>query len=100
MYYSQLMAKVQEYSGLGKEDSLRIIEAVLETLGERLSKQRREHLVAQLPRELKRFVMRRPKTELFSMEGFYLRVASRANLRFHDSIKQSSPGTPVTTLNY
>ena len=87
--YRQFIAKVQEYLGLPKEDSLKIIEAALETLGERLSKKHREHLAAQLPRELKPFVLKHRKTELFSLELFYQHVAPRAGLSLHDSIRYS-----------
>lgn len=89
MDYEQFLAKVQEYSNLSKQDSSKVIEAVLETLGERLSKKHREHLAAQLPNELKSFVLKHPKTELFSLELFYQHVAARAKLLFHDSIKHS-----------
>ena len=87
--YRQFIAKVQEYGGLPREDSLKIIEVVLETLGERLSKKHREHLAAQLPRELKPFVLKHRKTELFSLELFYQHIAARARLSFHDSIRYS-----------
>ena len=91
MDYRQFLAKVREYSGLTKEDSLKIIEAVLETLGERLSRKHRKHLAVQLSRELKPFVLKHRKTELFSLESFYQNVATRARLLFHDSIKQTRP---------
>lgn len=72
-----------------KEDCPTIVMGVLETLGERLYKKHREHLAAQLPNELKPFVLKYSKTELFSLELFYHHVAARAKLLFHDSIKQS-----------
>lgn len=89
MDYNEFMAKVREYGGLSPEDSLRTVEAVLETLGERLAKKHREHLAAQLPRELKPFVLKHSQTQLFSLELFYQYVATRAKLPFHDAIKQS-----------
>ncbi|MDO8490813.1 MAG: DUF2267 domain-containing protein [Dehalococcoidia bacterium] len=86
MDYKQFVATVQEKSGLPKADSLKVIEAVLATLGERLSKKRREHLAAQLPKELKPFVLEHSTTDLCSLEVFYQRVAKRAGLSFHNSI--------------
>lgn len=87
--YSEFMARFEEYTGLPREDSARIIGAVLETLGERLQKKHREHLAAQLSKELKPFVLKHAKPEFFSLELFYQHTGSRAGLLFHDSIRES-----------
>lgn len=89
MNYKQFLSKVQEYSGLPKDDSLKVTRAVLGTVGERLSSKHREHLAAQLPGELRPFALEYPATDLVSLEVFYQRVGSRAALSFHDSVKHS-----------
>ncbi len=89
MDYAQFMARVQEFSGLSKEESLNVTEVVLETLGERLQKKHREHLSVQLPGRLRECVLRRSKTEIFPLEGFYERISARAKLHLHDAIKQT-----------
>lgn len=71
------------------EDFLTTVDAVVETLGERIFKKHRKHLAAQLPKELKPIVLRHPVTNLLSLEMFYRYVAARAGLSFHDSIRHS-----------
>ncbi|MBI3943209.1 MAG: DUF2267 domain-containing protein [Chloroflexi bacterium] len=59
-------------------NAIKIIEATLETLGERLDRTQRNKLGAQLPNELKQFLLKRQENDYFSVEKFYDRVAARA----------------------
>ncbi len=68
---------------------MKVIEAVLETLGKRLPKKLRENLASQLPGELRPFVLEYNTAEFFSLDVFYQRVARRSELSFHDAVKHA-----------
>lgn len=59
----------------------------METLGERISKAERENCAAQLPNELKAYLLKRPNTQGFTFEEFYNRVRARADVGFPDTVK-------------
>lgn len=83
-----MMSRVQDLAALESSGQAReVIFAVLETLGERLSKAEREHCAAQLPNELKEYLLKRPNTQSFTFEDFYNRVQARAHVGFPDAVK-------------
>ena len=60
MQFDDFIARVQEQARLDtREESISITRAVLETLGERLDRKVRNGLEAQLPNELKDFLLAR-----------------------------------------
>lgn len=71
-----------------REEAVRIVDAALETLGERLSKTMKEHLAAQLPRELHVPVLRRKNTDRFDLDDFYDRVGARAELTRAETVRR------------
>ncbi len=90
MNYAQFIEQVRDCAQLdSKEQAEKITVAALETLGERLSRQERNDLAAQLPPELKKMLNRRPTTDRFSLEEFYNRFGARAGLTYGDAVKQS-----------
>jgi uncharacterized protein (DUF2267 family) len=87
MEYTDFISKVQAYTGIEDPvEARRILEATLETLGERLARVHRQHLAAQLPSRLKEFPLKHQQQDHFAVEEFYNRVASRADINFHKAI--------------
>lgn len=90
MRYEEFIERVRRY---GQADSLRdaekATEASLATLGERLSGTEIAELGAQLPKEIKRFLIEQTDLDRFSLEEFYNRVSSRADIGHHEAIKMS-----------
>ncbi len=83
MQYNEFMQHVQEYASLGSQaEAERVAVAVLETLGERLTKTEREHLAAQLPNELKHHLTRSPIADRYSLEVFYDKVGARSKTKY------------------
>lgn len=84
------LQEVQARSGLSlKEHVARVVDAVLETLGERLGKPERENPAAQLPEPLREAVLRRQTTDRYRLEEFYNRVSSLGNLGYPEAVNAS-----------
>lgn len=81
MQTDEFVRRVQEEADLSLGDeALRAVEATLATLGERLDRDERDDLAAQLPRQLKEYVLSYGETSRFRLEEFYNRVAARADV--------------------
>ncbi|MBI2869529.1 MAG: DUF2267 domain-containing protein [Chloroflexi bacterium] len=91
MLYDEFIKKVKEYAGLdSSSDAIAAADAVLETLGERLTRIHRQHLATQLPRELQPAALRARETDRIPLEQFYIRVGARTGRqRVHEAIKRS-----------
>ncbi len=90
MQYKEFVTKVKENAGLeSMEEAGQIVDAVLETLGERLSKTMKEHLAAQLPLELKEPVLKRTYTDRYDLEIFYDRVGARADTGYAHAVTKT-----------
>jgi uncharacterized protein (DUF2267 family) len=88
MDYTQLVQKVKQYAGLETtDDAVKIIQATLETMSERLPRTHRLHLAAQLPDELRQFLPRQAHMEYLSLEEFYRRVADRSDLSYQHAVR-------------
>lgn len=88
MNYDLFIEKVREYAGLEKkEDAIKVTQATLETMSERLSRTHREHLAAQLPNELKPLLPRRQHMVYLLLEEFYQRVGNRADVSYQNAVK-------------
>lgn len=92
MQTDEFVRRVQEQAKIPTGDAaLNVIEATLETLGERLPGDERGGLAAELPAQLKAYVRKREKTlpVPYGLEEFYNRVAGRAGLGLREAIRQS-----------
>ena len=87
MQYDDFITRVQEQARLDSSDeATRIARAVLETLGERLDRKVRNGLEAQLPNELKEFLLARVEhSDQYDLHEFYNRVGARADLKYEDA---------------
>lgn len=91
MQTDEFMSQVQERAQLGTgEEALRIVRATLATLGERLPRDERRDLAAQLPVQLNGYVLEYQDTARFPLEEFYNRVAARSDLGAPAAIEQAS----------
>ncbi len=89
MRYNEFVARVREHARLeSREAAARLAVAVLETLGERLTKTMKEHLASQLPLELKEPALRR-NTDRFDLEVFYDRVGARADIGYAQAVART-----------
>jgi len=80
MQTDEFVRRVQEQAKISTGDvAVIVIEATLETLGERLTRAERDDLAAELPGQLKEYVQKRQETTLFDLEEFYNRVAARSD---------------------
>ncbi|NPV09837.1 MAG: DUF2267 domain-containing protein [Anaerolineae bacterium] len=76
---NQFVDQVQERLGLAsREEAERTVDAVLETLGERLELTEKHHLASQVAADLKEPILRRKRTERYDLEEFFNRVGARA----------------------
>lgn len=90
MQADEFVRQVQEQARIPTGDiALKVIEATLETLGERITRDERRDLAAQLPKQLKEYVNKRQETARFDLEEFYNRVAGRSDLGLPAAILQS-----------
>jgi uncharacterized protein (DUF2267 family) len=91
MQFDEFIKRVQEQARLdAQEDAETIVRAVLETLGERLDRKVRNGVLAQLPNELKDYLMMRADAEdQYTAEEFYNRVGARASLTFQTATERT-----------
>ena len=91
MQIDEFITRVQEQAGLDtREEAEGITRAVLETLGERLDRKVRNGLEAQLPNELKDFLLARAEhTDRYELSEFYNRVGARADLKYQDAAERT-----------
>lgn len=90
MQTDEFVRRVQERANIESGDeALEIIEATLETLGERLPRDERADLTAELPGQLKAYTRRHLETEQFALEEFYNRVAARSDLGAPQAIEHA-----------
>lgn len=91
MQFDEFITRVQEQTGLNTpEESVAVTRAVLETLGERLDRKVRNGLEAQLPNELKDFLLARAEhTDRYELPEFYNRVGARADLKYQDATERT-----------
>lgn len=92
MRYDAFIEQVQERGDLPtREQAERVVQATLETLGERLWPHRTEqrHIKAQLPKELSDYMQRRKGAYHYPLEEFYNRVGARADLGYTDAVRLS-----------
>ena len=91
MQFDDFITRVQEQARLDtREESIRITRAVLETLGERLDRKVRNGLEAQLPNELKDFLLARvAHSDQYDLQEFYNRVGGRADLTAREATERT-----------
>jgi uncharacterized protein (DUF2267 family) len=91
MQFDDFIHRVQEQARLDtREEAIAITKAVLETLGERLDRKVRNGVAAQLPDELKDFLLARSdNTDRYELAEFYNRVGARADLKYQDAIERT-----------
>lgn len=91
MQFDDFITRVQEQARFdSREESIQLTRAVLETLGERLDRKVRNGLEAQLPNELKEFLLARAEHgDLYDVHEFYNRVGARANLTYGDATERT-----------
>jgi uncharacterized protein (DUF2267 family) len=91
MQFDDFIRAVQEQARLDtREESIAITRAVLETLGEGLDRRVRNGIEAQLPNELKAFLLAREgNADRYDLAEFYTRVTARAELKHQDALEQT-----------
>jgi uncharacterized protein (DUF2267 family) len=90
MQADEFVRRVQVQAKIATGDAaLKVIEASLETLGERIRRDVRQDLAAQLPDQLKAYLNKRQETTRFDLEEFYNRVAGRSDLGLPAAVLQS-----------
>jgi uncharacterized protein (DUF2267 family) len=91
MRFDDFILRVQEQARLNRrEEAITVTRAVLETLGERLDRKVRNGVEAQLPNELKEFLLARVEhSDQYGIEEFYNRVGARADLKYEDATERT-----------
>ncbi|RJP81049.1 MAG: DUF2267 domain-containing protein [Candidatus Zixiibacteriota bacterium] len=78
MKYAEFLGQVQARARLGNEEAaVRATRATLQTLAERIFGKEAEHLAAQLPSEIGRFLTENPHKEKLSLDDFFHKVHER-----------------------
>lgn len=78
MDYDKFIQEVKSKAHIENTDAAeRTIKAVLKTLSEHLAGHQAEHIKAQLPREISKYIISKDEGERFSVEEFLERVADR-----------------------
>lgn len=82
MQYHEFIGQIQHKARLGSlGDAVRAANATLQTLAERLPADEADHLAAQLPYEIGRFIREHATgAERFSVDEFYNRVTDREGI--------------------
>lgn len=87
MQYEEFVGQVQHRAKLATMgDAVHSIHATLLTLGERLYGKEREHLAAQLPREIGTYLTESTLEQGFALREFFLRVADREQSELPDAV--------------
>ena len=94
MQYEEFLNRVQEIGNLNsQEEAAALTRVILETLGERIYRTRRDRLSSQLPNELKKMLEARTEPETarkevqrFMLEEFYNRVSARADIAYDQAV--------------
>ena len=91
MQFDEFINRVQEQTKMDtSEKAISLTKAVLETLGERLDRKVRNGVAAQLPKELKDFLLTgSDQTDRYPLAEFYNRVGARADLKYQDAVKRT-----------
>jgi uncharacterized protein (DUF2267 family) len=91
MQFDEFIDRVRDQTGLDThEEAITLTRAVLETLGERLDRKVRNGIEAQLPHELKEFLLaRKDQTDRYPLEEFYTRVGARADRKYEDATERT-----------
>jgi uncharacterized protein (DUF2267 family) len=91
MQFDEFIERVQEQASLEtRQQAETITRSVVETLGERLDRKVRDGVMAQLPSELKEFLLARGMdTDRYVLTEFYNRVGARAGLKYHDAAERA-----------
>ncbi len=91
MQYAEFIRKVSERSGIDAKEARNRMQAVLYTLGERLSKSMRDKLASEIPKEMKEFVYGDwgERTNRFDLEDFYTRVVARAGVGYTTAVEET-----------
>ena|SRR5919109_4390758 len=91
MQFEEFVDRVHEQTKLStREEAITITRAVLETLGERLDRKVRNGVAAQLPDELKDFLLARSDhTDRYDLTEFYNRVGARADLKYQEAAERT-----------
>jgi uncharacterized protein (DUF2267 family) len=91
MQFDEFINRVQEQAKMdASEKAISLTKAVLETLGERLDRKVRNGVAAQLPKELKDFLLTgSDQTDRYPLAEFYNRVGARADLKYQDAVKRT-----------
>jgi uncharacterized protein (DUF2267 family) len=91
MQFDDFINQVQEQTKLStREEAITVTRAVLETLGERLDRKVRNGVVAQLPDELKDFLLARSdNTDRYELTEFYNRIGVRADLKYQEAAERT-----------
>jgi uncharacterized protein (DUF2267 family) len=95
MQYDEFLNRVQAKAAVGSRDeAVRLTEATLETLGERLYRTERENVAAQLARELERSLLKRGRDQAtrrdvdrFRLADFCHRVSARSGIAHPDAVE-------------
>lgn len=86
MQYDEFVGKVHNRARMASRgEAVRAIQATLETLAERIAGVEAEDLAAQLPPELGTFLQDVEKTERFSVDDFFERVADKESVDVPDA---------------
>ena len=91
MQFDEFITRVQEQARLDTpEEAMTLTRAVLETIGERLDRKVRNGLEAQLPNELKEFLLaRHERSDQYDLEEFYNRIGARADLNYEEATERT-----------
>ncbi|MGV9213134.1 DUF2267 domain-containing protein [Micromonospora sp. RB23] len=88
MDYEQMIATVRQRGGLGENEAVRSVQAVLSVLGERLAGQEADNLAAQLPDRLNASVTRNPQGRRWDVGDFLKHVGDREQVANADQVRE------------
>ncbi|WP_433319394.1 DUF2267 domain-containing protein [Micromonospora sp. CA-269861] len=87
MEYEQMIATVRRRAGLGENEAVRSVQAVLSVLGERLAGREADNLAAQLPDRLDASVTRNPQGRRWDIGEFLKHVGDREQVADADQVR-------------
>ncbi len=87
MKYADFVGNVQHRCRLGTQgDAVKAVRSTLETLGERMFSNEKEHLVSQLPEEIGYYLRQSEDSEKYDLNEFYDKVSQREGTDLPEAI--------------
>jgi uncharacterized protein (DUF2267 family) len=89
MEYREFVRNVQDRTQLERDQATKAVQATLQTLAERITKQEAADLAAQLPQELKSPLREQGVLQKYDLQGFLKRISEREGCSEQEALEHA-----------